>query len=97
MDFYLPTLQGRNKWRETVGNLKIGQLVLVGDTEDLLTKGKYRVGRIAETFPQMHHGKPIVRRAKIAVTKFDSGKGTCVIDHIFRDISKFAPVGPLEP
>ena len=35
MDFYLPTLQGRNKWRETVGNLKIRQLVLFGDMEGL--------------------------------------------------------------
>ena len=97
MDFYLPTLRNRNKWQETVGNLKIRQLVLVGDTEDLLTKGKYRVGRVAETFPQMHHGKPIVRRAKIAVTNFDSGKGIYVVDHIFRDISKIVPVGLIEP
>ena len=38
MNFYLPALQGRNKWRETTGNFKIGILVLVGDTKDLLNK-----------------------------------------------------------
>ena len=76
LDFFLPTLQGKNKWRETARNFKIGQLLLVGDKEDLLTKGKHRVGRVAKTFPQTNHGKPIVRRAKIAVTNFDSGKGT---------------------
>ena len=92
--FYLPTLQGRNKWREAATNLQIGQLVLVGDSEDITKRGKYRLGRVAEVFPQLHHGKPIVRRAKIAVTVYDSATDQYTINHILRDISKIAPVGP---
>ena len=48
--FYLPTLQGRNKWQEIARNLQVGELVLVGDAEDVAVRGKYRVGRIAEVF-----------------------------------------------
>ena len=50
--FYLPTLQGRNKWRETSKNLQIGDLVLVGDSVDISERGKHRVGRVAEVFPK---------------------------------------------
>ena len=70
--FYLPTLQGRNKWRENSKNLQIGDLVLVGDSADISERGKYRVGRVAEVFPQMYYGNPIARRVKIAVTEHDS-------------------------
>ena len=70
--FYLPALQGRNKWRETSKNLQIGDLVVVGDFADISASGKYRVGRVAEVFPQMHNGNPIARRTKIAVTEYDS-------------------------
>ena len=48
---YLPTLQGRNKWRETSKNLQIGDLVSVGDSADISERGKYRVGKVAEVFP----------------------------------------------
>ena len=65
---YLPTLQERNKWREIARNLQVGELVLVGDAEDVAVRGKYWVGRIAEVFSQMHQGKLLVRRAKIALT-----------------------------
>ena len=92
MAFYLPTLQGRNKWRESAQNLQVGDLVLVGDAEDISKRGNYRVGRISEIFPQMHHGKPIVRRAKVAVTVYDSKSDSYAIDHILRDISRIAPV-----
>ena len=54
MIFYLPTLQGKNKWREIARNLQLGELVLVGDAEDVAVRGKYRVGRIAEVFSQIH-------------------------------------------
>ena len=94
--FYLPTLQGRNKWRETSKNLQIGQLVLVGDWEGFTKRGNYRVGRVAEVFPQTHHGKSIVRRAKVAITNYDPDTDQFTIDHILRDISKIAPVGPVE-
>ena len=90
--FYLPTLQGRNKWRETSKNLQIGDLVLVGDSADISERGKYRVGRVAEVFPQMHNGNPIVRRAKIAVTEYDSKTDSYKVEHIYRDISRISPV-----
>ena len=50
----------------------MGESVLVGDAKDVTVREKYRVGRIAEAFLQMHQGKPLVRRAKIAVTEYDS-------------------------
>ena len=31
---YLPTLQGKSKWRVTRENLSVGQLVVVGDAQD---------------------------------------------------------------
>ena len=54
-----------------------------------------RVGRIAEVFSQMHQGKPLVRRAKIAVTKYDSKNDLYKVEHIYRDISRIAPIGGL--
>ena len=89
---YLPTLQEKNKWRETSKNLQIGDLVLVGDSADISEKGKYRVGRVAEVFPQMHNGNPIVRRAKVAVAEYDSITDSYKVEHIYRDISRIAPV-----
>ena len=90
--FYLPTLQGRYKWRETSKNLQIGDLVLVGDSANISERGKYCVGRVAEVFPQMHNGNPIVRRAKIAVTEYDSKPDSYKVEHIFRDILRIALV-----
>ena len=46
MKSYLPTLQGRAKWRTLRNNLTVGQLVLVGDAEDLSKRGAYRLGRV---------------------------------------------------
>ena len=89
---YLPTLQGRNKWRETSQNLQIGDLVLVGDSADISERGKYRIGRVAELFLQMHNGNPIVRRAKIAVTEYDFKTDSYKVEHKYRDISRIAPV-----
>ena len=62
------------QWREIAKNLQVGELVLVGDAEDLAVIGKYRLSKIAEVFSQMHQVKPLVRRAKIAVTEYDSKK-----------------------
>ena len=95
--FYLPALQGRNKWREVAENLKIGQLVMVGDAEDIGRRGHYRLGRVVEVLPQIYRGRPIVRRAKVAVTVHDPGTNSYKLDHIYRDISKIAPVGPVNP
>ena len=80
--FYLPTLHGRNKRRETSTKLQIGDLVLVGDSADISERGKYRVGRVAEVFPLMHNGNPNVRRAKIAVTEYDSKTDSYKVEHI---------------
>ena len=57
-------------------------------------RGKYRVGRIAEDFSQIHQGKPLVRRAKIAVTEYDSKNDLYKVEHIYRDIAH-CPVGGL--
>ena len=71
---YLPTLQGRGKWRVTRENLAPGQLVLVGDASDFSKRGAYRLGRIYAVHPQIRKGKEIVRRATVAVLKH-SGSG----------------------
>ena len=67
MKAYIPSLQGRNKWRTLKDNLVPGQLVLVGGPEDLTRKGAYRLGRIHSIHPQIRKGKEIVRRATVAV------------------------------
>ena len=53
---YLPTLQGRNKWRTIQKNLIPGQLVLLGDSEDVFHKGSYRLCRIHRLHPQLRKG-----------------------------------------
>ena len=86
---YLPTLQGRGKWRTVKENIVPGQLVLVGDAPDIGNCGTYRIGRIHKVHPQLRNGKEIVRRATIAVLKhFGSGE----IEYILRDLSKIAPL-----
>ena len=86
---YLPTLQGRNKWRVTHENLFVGQLVLVGDADDISKRGAYRLGRVHRVHPQMYKGREIVRRASIAVLK-NSGSGD--MEYVLRNISKIAPI-----
>ena len=51
---FLPTLQGTNKWRVTQENLFVGQLVLVGDADDISKRGAYRLGRVHRIHPQMY-------------------------------------------
>ena len=92
MKSYLPTLQGRNKWRELKKNLVPGQLVLVGDSADLLSKGAYRLGRVHRLHPQLRGGKEIVRWATVAVLKRNAAVGDCEIEYVLRDLSKLAPV-----
>ena len=86
---YLPTLQRRAKWRTTKENLTPGQLVLVGDAEDITKRGAYRLGRVHAVHPQIRKGKEIVRRATLAVLK-NTGSGE--IEYILRDVSKIAPI-----
>ena len=90
MKGYLPCLQGRNKWRTFRENLVVGQLVLVGDAEDLSKRGAYRLDRIHRLHPQLRVGKEIVRRATVAVPKKNAAAGE--IEYTLRDISKIAPV-----
>ena len=87
----LPTLQGRNKWRVTRNNISTGQLVLVGDAEDISSRGAYRLGRVHRVHPQWRNRKELVRRSTVAVLK-NCGDGTNKIEYILRDISKIAPV-----
>ena len=86
---YLPTLQGRSKWRVTRANLEPGQLVLIGDADDISKRGSYRLGRIHCVHPQFRKGKEIVRRATIAVLK-RSGSGE--LEYVLRDLAKIAPL-----
>ena len=75
MKDYLACLQGRNKWRTLRENLVVGQLVLVGDAEDLSKRKAYRLGRIHRLHPQLRAGKEIVHRATIAVLKKNAAAG----------------------
>ena len=73
----------------TQENLFVGQLVLVGDADNISKRGAYRLGRVHRVYLQMYKGREIVRRATIAVLK-NSGSG--VIEYVLRDISKVAPI-----
>ena len=88
MKGYLPTLQGRNKWKTLQKNLVPGQLVLVGDYEDLSGRGAYSLGRVHRLHPQIQQGREVVRRATIAVL----GKTSGDLEYILRDLAKIAPV-----
>ena len=86
---YLPTLQGRGKWRTVKENIGPGQLVLVEDAPDIGNRDTYRIGRIHKVHPILRNGKEIVRRATVAVIKY-SGSGE--IEYILRDLPKIAPL-----
>ena len=67
MQGYLPILQGRNKWRVTRNNICTGQLVLVGDAENISRGGANRLGRVHRVYPQWRNGKELVCRVAVAV------------------------------
>ena len=93
MKAYIPSSQGRNKWRTLKNNLVPGQLVLVGGPEDLTHKGAYRLDRIHSIHPQIRKGKEIVRRATVAVVAKNSATtDSCQIENILWDLSETAPV-----
>ena len=90
---YLTSLQGRKKWRAVKENVYPGQLMLVGDAEDIAKRGLYRLGRIHCLHPQIRKGKEIVRRATVvAVLANHLGNEAGKIQYILRDVSKIAPV-----
>ena len=84
----LPSLQGRSKWKTIQKNLVPGQLVLVGDSEDLTGRGAYRLGRVHRLHPQIQQGREVVRRATVAVLSNASGE----LEYVLRDLAKIAPV-----
>ena len=92
MKSYLPTLQGRGKWRTLRDNLAVGQLVLVGDAEDLSKRGAYRLGRIHCVHPQVRKERDIVRWVTVAVLAKSPDSGKTEIKYILRDLSKIAPI-----
>ena len=52
-----------------------GQMVLVGDANDIAKRGHYRLGRVHEVHPQIRKGRKIFRTATVAVLKHsDSGE-----------------------
>ena len=89
MKAYLPSLQGRKKWRTLRNNLVSGQLVLVGGADDIAGRGLYRFGHIHRLHPQTRKGKEIVRRATIAVME-NNASGE--IEYVLRDLTKIAPI-----
>ena len=89
---YGTNLQGRKKKRATRKNLFTGQLVLVGDSEDICKRGSYRKWRIHSVHPQFRNGKKMVRRAIVAVLAKNSGSGSNKLEYILRNVSKIAPV-----
>ena len=91
MQGYLSIQQGRNKWRVARNNICTGQLVLVGDAEDISRRWADRLGRVFRVHPQWRKGKELIRRATVAVLK-DCGDRTNKIEYILRDISKISPV-----
>ena len=81
-------MHGRGKWWVACQNLAEGQLVLVGNAEDINKRWAYRLGRVHCVHPQLRRGKEIVRLATIAVLK---NSGSKEIDYVLRDVSKNAP------
>ena len=75
LEFYLPWLQGRNKWHTVNTNLIPGQLVVLSSPEDIAKQGMYQLGRIHEVIPQMRNGKTLVKRAAVAILKKDENTG----------------------
>ena len=72
-------------------NFEVGQLVLVGDAEDLTKWGAYRLGRIHCIHPETRKGREIVRRSTVAVLARNPDTGSCEIKYILRDLLKIAP------
>ena len=50
MVFYLPTLRGRNKWREAAKNLQVDELFLVGDAENISDGGSTVLVELRKSF-----------------------------------------------
>ena len=73
-------------------NLKPGQLVVMGSLENISKRGRNKLERIEEVIPQIRNGKPIVRRAKGAITKVNETMWEAKIEHVLRDVSRLAPV-----
>ena len=92
MKSYLPTLQGRGKWRTLCNNLIVGQLVPVGSAEDLSKRGAYRLGRVHCLHLQIRKGRDIVRRATVAVLARNPDSGKTEINYIPRNLFKIVPV-----
>ena len=59
MQGYLPLLQKRNKWRTVQHNLQPGQLVLVGDSEDLSYRGLIAWVVLKNFIPKFAKGKKL--------------------------------------
>ena len=66
--------------------------MVMGSFEDISERGKYKLGRIKEMISQIRNGKPIVRRAKVAVTEVNEITGKVKTEYVLRDVSRLAPV-----
>ena len=90
--FYLPWLQGRKKWLKISENLNPGQLVVMGSLEDISKRWRYKLGRMEKVIPQIRNEKPIVRRAKVALTKVNETTAEVRIEYVLQDVSRLTPV-----
>ena len=84
--------RGEKNWLKVSEYLKPGKLVVMGSLEDISKRGRYKLGRIEEVIPQIRNGKPIVRRAKVAVTKVNEITKEVKIEYVLWDVSRLALV-----
>ena len=66
--------------------------MVMGSFEDISKRGRYKLGRIKEVIPQIRNGKPIVRRAKVAVTEVNEITAEVKTEYVLWDVSRLAPV-----
>ena len=93
LDEVLPSeFTGPKQIEGSTENLAVGQMVLVGDAEDLCHRETYHLGRMHCLHPQTRKGKQIVCRAMVAALGKVSVAGSTQIDYVLRDLSKIAPI-----
>ena len=92
LEFYLPSLQGRNIRHTVNKNLIPGQFVVLSSPEDIAKRGMYQLGRIHEVIPQIRNGKTLIRRAKVATLKKDENMEENKIIYVLQDLSCIAPI-----
>lgn len=95
-ELYAPTLVPQTKWRSKTPNLKVGDVVLVKDSNTL--RSEYHLAQVRETHPD---SLGVVRRVTLRYKPYRTGKkvseytGTSDIN-ITRSVHKLALILPVE-